>query len=204
MPLILRRHLSAASPELWFNQNETVFLVPNHKHKKPLLGWRCQNDGQKGFESLMVLGMPAIHKDLPSTWMRYKNGLCHGCNSGCCTMPVEIKIEDLLRLKVVSEDELQNHSLKKIAKGLMKSGLVKSYRADSGLFTLSQKANDDCIFLNENRLCSVYEKRPGVCREFPSIGPRPGFCPAIRKSARLWTGASSIAKLPHDARLKSS
>lgn len=95
-------------------------------------------------------------------------------------MPVEVKIEDLLRLELVTQDDFENLSLKKIAKQLMRSGYVKSFRADSGLFTLTQKSNDDCVFLNEKRRCTVYEKRPGVCRQFPSIGPRPGFCPSIR------------------------
>ncbi len=147
----------------------------------PLLGKPCQNTRQQQPQSLMFKGMARIHKDLPSTWLKYKNGLCEGCHSGCCTMPVEISLDDLVRLELVSPDDLENLSAKRIAKNLLKSGHVKSYRADSGLFTLVQKSNDDCLFLNEKRLCSVYEKRPDVCRQFPNIGPRPGYCPAIRK-----------------------
>lgn len=97
-------------------------------------------------------------------------------------MPVEIKMEDLVRLNLVSSDDLSNMPAKKIAKNLVRQGVVKSYRAESGLFTLAQKANDDCVFLNERRLCTVYDKRPDVCRQFPAIGPRPGYCPALRKS----------------------
>jgi len=95
-------------------------------------------------------------------------------------MPVEIKVEDLLRLELISEDELS--SPKKIAKKLIKSGVLRSYREGTGNFMLTQKPNDDCYFLDsKTRLCTVYEKRPGVCRQFPQIGPRPGFCPAIKK-----------------------
>lgn len=118
-----------------------------------------------------------IDKDRPSTWRFYKEGMCQGCNAGCCTMPVEVKIEDLVRLGLVSEDEAVG-SHKKIFKRLSKEGIVGSFRQGTGLFMLTQRDGGDCYFLNkQTRLCTVYETRPGVCREFPKIGPRPGFCP---------------------------
>lgn len=120
-------------------------------------------------------------KDKPWTWLKYRDGLCNGCHGSCCTMPVEIKAEDLVRLGLATEDEL-SISAKKVAKRLMKEGVISSYRDGTGNFMLTQKANDDCYFLDlKTRLCTVYEKRPGVCREFPSIGPRPGFCPVRKK-----------------------
>jgi hypothetical protein len=120
-------------------------------------------------------------KDKPWTWLKYREGLCNGCHGSCCTMPVEIKAKDLVRLGLATEDEL-SISTKKVAKRLIKEGVISSYRDGTGNFMLTQKANDDCYFLDlKNRLCTVYEKRPGVCREFPSIGPRPGFCPVRKK-----------------------
>ncbi len=96
-------------------------------------------------------------------------------------MPVEIKGEDLVRLGLASEDELAVSS-KKVAKRLIKSGVLESYRDGTGNFMLTQNGNDDCYFLDlKTRLCTVYEKRPGVCRQFPNIGPKPTFCPASRK-----------------------
>lgn len=93
-------------------------------------------------------------------------------------MPVEVRLSDLVRLGLTSTDELENSSEKKIAKRLMKEGIVKDYRSATGLFMLTQRSNDDCIFLDEkSRLCTVYDRRPEVCRLFPKIGPRPGFCP---------------------------
>jgi Fe-S-cluster containining protein len=107
--------------------------------------------------------------------------MCRDCNANCCTMPVEVKAEDLLRLGLIGEDEVRA-SPKKVFNRLAKQGILKSFRASTGLFMLVQKSNDDCIFLGPDRLCTVYDKRPGVCREFPSIGPRPGFCPKNKKS----------------------
>jgi uncharacterized protein len=93
-------------------------------------------------------------------------------------MPVEVKAEDLIRLGVTDIDEVEG-SKKKLAKRLIKERIVSSYREGTDLFMLAQRPNDDCHFLHpQTRLCTVYEKRPGVCRKFPEIGPRPGFCPS--------------------------
>lgn len=95
-------------------------------------------------------------------------------------MPVEVTLNDLIRMGLVEKDETEG-SIKKIAKKLIKDKHVVSYRQGTGLFMLAQKTNRDCIFLNsDTRLCTVYEKRPEVCRKFPSIGPRPGYCPASK------------------------
>lgn len=120
-------------------------------------------------------------KDKPWTWLKFRNGMCEGCFGNCCTMPVEIKDTDLIRMGVVTEDELLV-SVKKTAKRLIKEGIVQSYRDGTNTFMLSSRPNGDCLYLDlKSRLCTIYEKRPEVCRQFPSIGPRPGYCPSNRK-----------------------
>lgn len=96
-------------------------------------------------------------------------------------MPVEIKADDIVRLELADPEEIES-SPRKVAKRLIRDGILKSYRESTGLFMLEQKTNRDCIFLDKNRLCKVYEKRPSVCRKFPEIGPRPGWCPHSNKS----------------------
>ncbi len=118
-----------------------------------------------------------VHIDRPSTWIRYRKGLCEGCWAGCCTLPVEVSPFDLMRLELITEDEAAG-SLKKAAKRLMREGLVRDFNPRSQLFILEQRYGRDCIFLDDQRMCSVYDKRPEVCRKFPRIGPRPGWCPA--------------------------
>lgn len=121
-----------------------------------------------------------IDIDRPSTWKQYKSGMCDGCFGGCCTMPVEVKLSDLIRLGVTSEDEAAS-SIKKLAKRLYKEGIISSYRQGTELFILTQRQGRDCLYLHpQTRLCTVYEKRPEVCRQFPSIGPRPGYCPGFK------------------------
>ena len=121
-------------------------------------------------------------KDRPSTWKKYDQTNCTHCRANCCSMPVEIKIDDLIRLEIASRDEVEN-SIKKLAKRLKKEGYISSYREGTEFFMLTQKPNSDCYFLNsQTRLCTVYEKRPDTCRQFPSqMGTRIGFCPMERK-----------------------
>ena len=116
----------------------------------------------------------------PSTWVQYKKGMCDGCWSGCCTLPVEVSASDLIRLGLIVEEEAAV-SLKDVAKKLTKAKVIQAYNAKSQLFVLEQRYGRDCIYLGKNRLCTVYEIRPEVCRKFPTIGPRPGFCPAFQK-----------------------
>ena len=63
------------------------------------------------------------------------------------------------------------------------SGIVKHYRHKVELFTLAQNGDKDCVFLDlETRKCSITrDRRPKSCREYPLVGPRPGFCPYVRK-----------------------
>lgn len=91
-------------------------------------------------------------------------------------MPLEVCAEDLVRLGVASEDELS--APKKMAKRLIREKIVRTYRQATGLYLLEQKNGRDCLFLGSDRKCTVYDKRPNVCRDFPTkIGPRVGFCP---------------------------
>lgn len=120
----------------------------------------------------------------PSTWVKFRKGLCEGCWAGCCTLPVETSASDLIRLGLTNEEEAAV-SLKALAKRLQKEGMIQAFQAQTGIFVLEQRYGRDCIFLGEHdRLCTVYEKRPEVCRRFPTIGPRPGFCPASPKKKR--------------------
>jgi Fe-S-cluster containining protein len=119
--------------------------------------------------------------DRLSNWTRYRPTLCNGCWATCCRLPVEASASDMVRLGLISEDEAQG-SLKKVARRLESEGYVRHFRASSGIFTLAQTPAGDCIFLGKDRLCTRYETRPSVCRKFPEIGPKPGFCPQKRQA----------------------
>jgi uncharacterized protein len=119
----------------------------------------------------------------PTTWIQFKPKMCDGCWAGCCTLPVETSAFDLIRLGLITEDEAAT-SLKKVARKLHSQGVIQSFSSKTQMFVLEQRGGRDCIFLGKDRLCTVYEKRPQVCRSFPKIGPRPGYCPVQAKTTR--------------------
>jgi len=120
-----------------------------------------------------------MNQDLPSTWLAYRETNCASCQAVCCKLPLEVRAPDLVRLGLATEDEVI--SPKRVGKRLVREGLVRSFRAATGFFLLEQKPNGDCRFLGPDRRCTVYEKRPDTCRDFPSkVGPRVGYCPYLR------------------------
>ncbi|TXR41362.1 YkgJ family cysteine cluster protein [Pseudomonas wenzhouensis] len=118
----------------------------------------------------------AAEIDRLETWAKYTADMCHSCISSCCTLPVEVRLNDLIRLELVDEFE-RSEPPKNIAKRLQKDGIVERFNQKSGIFTLTRMSNNDCLFLDrKTRLCTVYEKRPDTCRHHPKVGPRPGYC----------------------------
>ena len=115
-----------------------------------------------------------------STWVRYRAGMCEGCWGGCCTMPVTVSSEDLYHMGYLEAHQV-NGPLKRVALKLMREGIVKSYRDRTRTFVLQTKNGHDCLFLDENRRCSIYDRRPYVCRKFPLNSARPGYCPKQKK-----------------------
>ena len=115
--------------------------------------------------------------DRLETWLRFTgNPMCLDCNATCCSLPVEVRLPDLIRLGVIDEFEA-GEPAKQIAKRLMKDGIVGRFNQKSGIFTLEQHSSGDCLYLDQKtRLCTVYAKRPDTCRNHPRIGPKPGYC----------------------------
>jgi Fe-S-cluster containining protein len=119
-----------------------------------------------------------VDVDNCATWTRYKNGLCNTCAANCCTMPVEVKLADLVRLELVDPFEAEHEAPKQIAKRLQKMGAIERFNFKNNIFTLSRRANGDCAHLDaQTRRCTVYDKRPNTCRLHPQVGPKPGYCP---------------------------
>jgi hypothetical protein len=58
-----------------------------------------------------------VDVDEISTWTKYNQRLCLKCRANCCTMPVEVKMPDLVRMGVITEFEA-NEPIKKLAKKL--------------------------------------------------------------------------------------
>ena len=124
-----------------------------------------------------------VDVDRLETWTRYRSGLCESCAANCCTMPVEIRLPDLVRLGLVDPFEAEHEEPRLIARRLIKSRSVERYNHKDGIFTMARRANGDCQFLDAvTRRCTVYEQRPNTCRKHPQVGPKPGFCPYGRNN----------------------
>jgi Fe-S-cluster containining protein len=120
--------------------------------------------------------IPTADIDNLKTWVKYKSSHCQTCRGTCCSLPVEVYFSDLVRMGVVDEFEASEPP-KKLAKRLMKEGVVGHFNHKGEVYTLSRYSNDDCIYLDQKtRLCIIYEKRPDTCRNHPKIGPKPGHC----------------------------
>ncbi|MGL6069891.1 YkgJ family cysteine cluster protein [Craterilacuibacter sp.] len=115
------------------------------------------------------------------TWAKYKQGMCDSCMGSCCSMPVEVRLPDLVRMGVIDEFEMEE-PIKSLAKNLQKQKVIEHFNFKHSLFTLSRRANGDCSYLDQKtRLCTIYELRPNTCRKHPQVGPRPGFCAYTKK-----------------------
>jgi uncharacterized protein len=119
-----------------------------------------------------------VDVDRVETWTRYRPGMCDSCQANCCTMPLEIRLRDLVRLGLVDAFEAENEDPARIAKRLQKTKLIDRYNSKAELFTMARRADGDCTWLDsKTRRCTVYEQRPDTCRQHPQQkSPRTGYC----------------------------
>lgn len=114
--------------------------------------------------------------DEPTTWSKYQKKFCADCMATCCSLPVEVKTSDLIRIGLMAACE-EGSDLRFIARRLKKAGLIEHFHHRSATLTLARMANGDCCYLDSRtRLCTIYEQRPDTCRNHPQVGPRSGYC----------------------------
>ncbi len=119
-----------------------------------------------------------VDVDRSDTWTRYRAGLCDSCQANCCTMPLDIRLADLVRLGLVDAFEAANEAPARIAKRLQKARQIDHFNTKAEAFTLARRADGDCVFLHPTtRRCTVYALRPDTCRQHPQQkSPRVGHC----------------------------
>ncbi|NTV14406.1 MAG: YkgJ family cysteine cluster protein [Desulfobulbaceae bacterium] len=110
------------------------------------------------------------------TWSRYRKSLCATCQGSCCRLPVEVRVADLVGMALLDPFEAEEEP-RLLARKLKKAGIIAHFNFKNALFTLAQRANADCLYLDaQSRRCTIYGRRPQTCRNHPTIGPRPGYC----------------------------
>ena len=119
-----------------------------------------------------------VDVDRLDTWTRYRAGLCDTCAANCCTMPLEVQLSDLVRLRLVHPFEAEHEEIRHIAKRLQKARLIDHFNHKNAVFTMARRASGDCNFLDPTtRRCTVYDQRPETCRLHPQKkSPKPGYC----------------------------
>lgn len=125
-----------------------------------------------------MLSLPRQNADLENTatWAKFTPKLCSHCSASCCSLPVEVTAQDLVRMALIDEFSLTEDP-KFIARRLMKGRLIEHFHSRTATFTLARRANGDCIYLDSRtRRCVIYAIRPETCRNHPRIGPRSGYC----------------------------
>ncbi len=101
---------------------------------------------------------------------------CSKCPGYCCSYPrIEVKKRDIERL--AKHFELSFTEAKR--------RFTKEYKADEGTETILRHQKDDtygtiCRFFDtDERRCTIYTARPGVCRDYPN-GSRCGYYEFIK------------------------
>ncbi len=93
---------------------------------------------------------------------------CDNCQEKCCPPRVVISLFDLVRFT--------DYGLQERIAGQFK-GFVELFLSDDGkdvdltrphMFPIDPDAKD-CVFLDEDQNCSIYEKRPLICRSYPVV-----------------------------------
>lgn len=95
-------------------------------------------------------------------------------------MPVEVMIPDLIRMGILVDFHLELSEKEQVKEALKNKTIVR-YTPSTRKFTLAQKPDNSCVYLDAQKRCTIYELRPETCRNHPKIGPRPNYCAYMKK-----------------------
>ena len=111
--------------------------------------------------------------------------LCSQCGAECCDVSTPFSLQDIKRIK-------KKH--KKLLRG------VKMVKSKADAYTLIKRGNKQCVFLDENKRCKVYDDRPQICRDF---GEKPYARCAYCGLSEIPTDADELRELARVSQLKS-
>ncbi len=114
-------------------------------------------------------------------WVRYKKELCANCEASCCYLPVEVDAEDLVKMEFYDPFFLELTDKEQIKEASHHPDILR-YNSKTHKYTLKQRSNGACLYLDQNKKCIIYPKRPKTCANHPIIGPRAGYCAFIKKT----------------------
>jgi uncharacterized protein len=133
-----------------------------------------------------------VSEDTPDPW--YKDGLpftCTRCGHCCTGAPGFVW---------VTEEEIE-------AIAAFRGEPVGEFRAlytrkAKGKVSLREKANDDCVFWDKDRGCTVYPVRPAQCRTWPFWASNVETPEAWEKTVAVCPGSGRGELIPVEEILK--
>ncbi len=120
---------------------------------------------------------------------------CSNCPAYCCSYTrIQVKVRDVRRLAkffaIPEKDVLRRYT----KKGHTAREVVLRHKTDEHYGSV-------CTFLDrETRRCTVYEARPGICREFPGTG-RCGYYDFLMFERRMQEDPEYVAVTNHPMRV---
>lgn len=107
---------------------------------------------------------------------------CNGCVSSCCSLEVDITKTEFNTLEKLGHiDSIITRSeifIKEFPQYKNRRDFLDEMNGDT-FAVIKQRPDGFCQLLDvESRLCSVYDNRPNVCRDFEANGP---MCKSIKK-----------------------
>lgn len=95
---------------------------------------------------------------------------CLKClNSACCSLQVELDIKEYEHFKKLGFKEFMTTRTEMfIKKNIKYKGKEKYFDSmyKDNFAILNKNLNGQCVFLDKKKECSIYEKRPKICKEY--------------------------------------
>lgn len=114
-------------------------------------------------------------------FMPIDKSFCGQCGSECCDSSTPFTKEDLANIKKTN---------RKLLRG------VELIPSGNSAFTLRKRSNEQCVFLDENKRCKIYDIRPQICRDF---GDKPYCLCAYNGLSEIPTDPKTLARLASEA-----
>lgn len=120
------------------------------------------------------------HIDYPD-FTPIDKSLCGQCGSECCDSSTPFTKEDIASIK---------KDYRKLLRG------VEFIPDGNGVFTLRKRSNEQCVFLDQNKRCRIYDIRPQICRDF---GDKPYCLCAYNGLSEIPSDPKTLAHLASEA-----
>ena len=133
----------------------------------------------------MILSDIKFHIDYPD-FTPINPSLCRQCGSECCDITTPFTASDIKIIKTKYRKALRG---------------VKMVHSVGDAYMLEKRGNSQCVFLGDDKRCSIYEVRPEICRDF---GDKPYCLCAYNGLSSIPTDKQKLKHLASEAQRKNT